>query len=1171
MSEPDERARILIVDDDESTRKTLSLILEKKGYTVEVAGTGQSALERIDQCAFDAALLDIRLADMDGVELLAPFRQRYPDIVLIMATGYASLDTAIRAVNEGADGYVPKPLDMDVVLLKIRDLLAQQRLRRENRRLYDLAQQELQERRRAEQALRERERELATLMGNLPGMAYRAARPGPSQNVPEWTMEFVSEGCFDLTGYAPDDLLLNRKLAYVELILPEDRDMVQEKVQDALSRDEHFELTYRIVTAEGATRWVWERGRGIRGDDGGVRCLEGFIHDITERKQAEDIANSLYETSRALASSRDEDETIRTILRGVYRTLNCEHVIFSAVNEQAHTIGIRHGIWNGQFDLFPEWISLSQYSLDEPDILADIVHHGRAEIIGEWDDRLNRAIWEKFGHERFLRIFMPVRMQNRVLGVVEVGYDRHSKERIEQAEISALTAFADQLAVTLENTRLFVETEQRAARLQVVHEIDQAILTARSPQEIAQVALAHIRRSVPGTDGYVALLERDGGEIVVFAVDAERPAALQVGSRFAIQGSPELDTILESKLISDDDLMRQPDLPHVLAALRETGIRTYLAAPLRVQDALVGIMVIASERPQHFTTTHQDILREVSNQVAVALHNARLEAARRAESERLRTLIDNLPEGILLLAPDDRIVLSNPVGDELLAQLGAARDRPLSHLGSHPLADILDADFAVPLSLIIEESSRHLEVAAFAIESSQASSPGTLMLLRDVTELRQAQDLARQHDRLAAVGRLAGGVAHDFNNILTAITGYAGLIQDSLRSDNPLDWPPASELRADLEQVTLAARRAAALTRQLLIFSRKESVEPQVFDLNALVTNMAKMLAPLIGEHIQLELAVAESAELIEADPGRIEQVVMNLAINARDAMPHGGPLIVKTGHVEWNTPRRLSHARAEPGDYARLTVEDAGIGMSRQVLDHLFEPFFTTKAPGKGTGLGLAMVYGIVQQANGYVDVHSKPGKGTTFDVYIPHIAGQAQAVAVEWPAESTAGGSETILLVEDEDGVRDLARRILEHYGYTVLSARGPSEAILLSERYRGPIDLLLTDVVMPDMNGQDLAVRIDAQRAGIRVLFMSGYTGGLLERPDLDTGDDARPAITNLLQKPFEATVLAQRVREALGKPAASRAVAAPQPVERALQLPTAATGQSMLLRTLQDMQP
>ncbi len=999
-----EQAQILIVDDDVGTRRTMSLILEKKGYAIETAGTGQAALDMANRQTFDAALIDVRLSDIEGIELLTPFRHLHPDIVLILATGYASTETAIRALNDGADAYVTKPLDMDVVLSKVQDLLERQRLRRDNQRLHRLAQQELQ-----------------------------------------------------------------------------------------------------------------------------------------ERRQAENRLQQLYQTSRALASSLDEESAVRILLQAIHQTLGCEHVLLSMVDEQQGMIGIRHGIWEGQFDVFPAWFEMSRYPLDDPDIIADVARSGCIEIIDKWDDRFNRQIWEQFGHERLLRIFMPIKMKNRALGVIEVAYDKAAQGRIEQAQVETLAAFADQIAAALENARLFAETERRAARLRALYEIDRAILGAHSPAGIAQAALAHLRRLIPTTGGYVALFDLQTGQVIILALDQDRPIGLEIGDRTLLIPGADYERLAQNEIAIWENLPAEPNLPPALQALCDAGIWMRVGAPLHAGGQLIGILALVSDRPMIWTGEQNEILREVSSQVAVALHNARLEAARRAEQDRLRTLIDNLPDGVLLLDAEQRIALANPAAVEMLGWLEVAPDAPLTRLGPHSLDDLLCAGrTAVPLGL--QPAVHSLEAAAYPVPAADGHAD-TLLLLRDVTELRQAQSQARQRDRLAAVGRLAGGVAHDFNNILTAIIGYTDYVRDSIRADNPLDWPPGVELRADLEQVSLAASRAAALTRQLLIFSRKDRSEPQVFDLNTLVSGMSKMLAPLLGEDIALSLRLDETPAWVEADPGQIEQVVMNLVVNARDAMPRGGPLTIETAQITLQTPRTLSHANLPAGAYVRMTVQDAGIGLSPNVMEHLFEPFFTTKSPDKGTGLGLATVYGIVQQSGGYIDVRSELGRGARFDIYLPGADMPVQSPTEAQLAESKQDNvhlsqqvhpTETILLVEDEDSVRELARRVLERRGYTVLAARGADEALLLSERYQAEIDLLLTDVVMPEMNGPALVQQIVVRRPRIKVLFMSGYTGDVAERYGLPSDGMQSEGLINLLHKPFEGKELALRVHQTLSEP-------------------------------------
>jgi two-component system, cell cycle sensor histidine kinase and response regulator CckA len=391
--------------------------------------------------------------------------------------------------------------------------------------------------------------------------------------------------------------------------------------------------------------------------------------------------------------------------------------------------------------------------------------------------------------------------------------------------------------------------------------------------------------------------------------------------------------------------------------------------------------------------------------------------------------------------------------------------------------------------------------------------------MMDVSDRKRLEQQLIQSQKMEAVGRLAGGVAHDFNNLLTAISGYNELVLSQL--------PPGDPRRGHAEEIRRAADRAAGLTQQLLAYSRRQVLEPKVLDLNAVVSSMEKMLRRLIGEDVELATMQQPGLWPVRADPGQLEQVVLNLAVNARDAMPRGGRLQIATGNVAVDAASALSGVALVPGDYAVLTVADNGLGMTPEVKARLFEPFFTTKEKGKGTGLGLSTVYGIVKQSGGYIWVDSEPGRGTAFRVYLPRC--HAEPDRLEPPPaspESTTAGSETILLVEDEPEVRNLVEKLLAMQGYTVLVAASPSEALQLCEKERRRIDLLLTDVVMPDMSGRELARRLEPSRPEMRVLYMSGYTEDAIGRHGV-----LDPEIA-FLQKPFSPDALARKVREGLG---------------------------------------
>lgn len=389
----------------------------------------------------------------------------------------------------------------------------------------------------------------------------------------------------------------------------------------------------------------------------------------------------------------------------------------------------------------------------------------------------------------------------------------------------------------------------------------------------------------------------------------------------------------------------------------------------------------------------------------------------------------------------------------------------------------------------------------------------------DVTERRALEQQLRQAQKMEAIGRLAGGIAHDFNNLLMVISGYSEFLLDRLGPDQALRGPA--------KEISSAADRATSLTRQLLAFSRKQMLTPKVIDLNAVVTENLKMLTRLIGEDIDLVMIPGIELGPVKADPGQIEQVILNLAVNARDAMPQGGRLTIETSNVTLDDSYARLHAPVQPGDYTMLVITDTGVGMDAETQSRIFEPFFTTKGT-KGTGLGLSTVYGIVKQSGGYIWVYSEPGKGTSFKVYLPHVTAE-EVAAVEQPAAPPPAPAdinrETILVVEDEVNLRRLTRQFLENQGYTVLEAADGAAAVQICVAHQGIIHLLLTDVIMPGMNGRELAHRVSEIRPNMKVLYMSGYTENAIgHNGTLDAG-------ITLLQKPFTLHALKAKVREVL----------------------------------------
>jgi PAS domain S-box-containing protein len=537
---------------------------------------------------------------------------------------------------------------------------------------------------------------------------------------------------------------------------------------------------------------------------------------------------------------------------------------------------------------------------------------------------------------------------------------------------------------------------------------------------------------------------------------------------------------------------------------------------------------------EHSPTEYRNAVIQLSLFVAVALLICGFNAALRSAQDHLRlsevnfrSLVTNAPYGI---CRSDRTGILLDVNPAFVSMLGYSDTEELvgRHFGTlyadaqmwFSLADEFRAlkEFngviaewtkkdGLPISVRISGRAMRDEFNAVYYE----------LFTEDITERRALEQQLRQAQKMEAIGRLAGGVAHDFNNLLMVISGYSEFLLERLGPD-PAVRGPAKEIAA-------AADRATSLTRQLLAFSRKQMLAPKVFDLNEVVTENLKMLTRLIGEDIDLVMVPDSQLGAVKADPGQIEQVIMNLAVNARDAMPNGGRLTIETSNITVDESFTRLHAPLSPGDYVLLTISDTGTGMDAEIQSHIFEPFFTTKGP-KGTGLGLSMVYGIVKQSGGYIWVESELAKGTTFKIYLPRFTDAEERAAISLPAAAAKGPSdETVLLVEDEENLRLLVRQYLETQGYKVLEASDSAAAVHICSDHPGAIHLLLTDVIMPGLNGRQLAERLVSLRPKIKVVYMSGYTENVIGHDGM-----LEPGV-NLLQKPFSLPALKNKVREVL----------------------------------------
>jgi hypothetical protein len=564
-------------------------------------------------------------------------------------------------------------------------------------------------------------------------------------------------------------------------------------------------------------------------------------------------------------------------------------------------------------------------------------------------------------------------------------------------------------------------------------------------------------------------------------------------------------------------------------------IHSLIASPLAVRERVLGIVCLlrTGESSDPFDAEDEALARHLSQHAALAIGNAQLleaqkqeiERRKRAEDQSMRfeALVEHSGDFIAMAALDGRVLFINQAGRRLV---GIAADADIELL---PL-QVFHTDEGMKRAAIIRREGRYqgpgqlrhqlsgelidTQVSSFLVRDALGQPFAFATVQHDMREMKSLEAQVRQTQRLEALGRLAGGIAHDFNNVLSVILGYSSMLLAEL--------PAGTAASNDVQEIHTAGERAARLTRQLLAFSRQQVLEPRIVDLNAIVIGMESMTRRLLGEDVLLKLALSPTPGPVRVDVGQVEQILLNLALNARDAMPNGGLLTIATANVL--ASRKRGEGELLPA--VTLTVSDTGLGMDEVTLQRAFEPFFTTKGSGKGTGLGLATVFGVVEQSGGRISISSRPGQGATFVIHLPRCDDPLPAPRISTrPAPVSAQASATILLVEDEAQVRKLIRSILSSAGYRVIEAAGPIDALRQSQEFKEEIALLVTDVVMPTMNGRELAELLKRTRQHTKVLYLSGYTEDAIAQHGV-----LEPALA-LLQKPVTPEALLQRIREVL----------------------------------------
>ena len=907
---------------------------------------------------------------------------------------------------------------------------------------------------------------------------FENAVEGIFQSTPDRRFLTVNPAMAHILGYESPEEVVNSftdigKQLFVDPALP------AEGTRTLKERGVLQGFEFEAYRKDGEKIWLSLNMRVIRDDQGAEVCREGTVEDITERKRAED----------QLRQAKDFSENLIQTASVVIIGLDVEGNI-NIFNQTAEKItGYSAAELKGR-SWFEKLVPRDRY----PHVWDEFVRL----VGGGTPQPFENPILTRSGEERYIMWQnSPVRVDGKIVTMISFGNDITERKR----------ARAEQL---------------------VMFEIIQGFITTRNLDELLKLIHKSIGKLLYAENCFVGLYD-ESTSLMHFEYWADQfdsgPPPHPPGKGFS---SYVLRTN-KPLLLTEELKSRMYSSGEVEQAGRSSA--SWLGVPLRMSSRAIGVLVVQHyEDKDAYSQRDLEFLSSVGDQIALAIGRKRAEEGLRESEERYRLLFESNPQPMWVYDLETLAFLA--VNESAVRHYGYSREDFLAMT----IKDIRPADELPALYDSIARRSegvngvgiwRHLKKDGTIIEVEITSHllvfddrRAELILAHDITErnrleaaLLASEEQLRQSQKLEAIGQLAGGVAHDFNNLLTVIGGYSSILLGKL--------PQKSPHRSSIEEIKKASDRAGALTRQLLAFSRKQILQPKVLDLNIVVTDLEKMVRRLIGEDIDLLTITSPVLGRVKADPGQIEQVLLNLIVNARDAMQKGGKLTIETRNVVHSEEYAQRHATL-PGPYVMLAVSDTGCGMDAAIQPRVFEPFFTTKDSGQGTGLGLATVYGIVKQSGGNIWVYSEVGRGSTFKVYLPRVD---EAKEEEGISKSIPKGTEMVLLVEDEDQVRAILKHILEGQGYHVIAASSGEEALSISQDLERDIKLMITDVVMPQMSGRELAERVQAVRPNLPVLFMSGYTDDAIVRHGL------LDEKLNFIQKPFDSTTVARKVREVL----------------------------------------